>query len=363
MIGRIRSIGWVNKNESFVFIAVAFFIVNQLIEALVIHLFDLRNESLCRWDCGWYSGVMQGGYDRELNTHDSSDAANWAFFPALPLAARLINFLIGTSAETALVITSKVFFLMSIFAFLKFAKAYRPDLDSFVVASVVALNPYSIYGNVGYTESLFLFLSCVFFYLLKHGNVIAAGIAGAFLTSSRVVGVFAIGSYLAALWRERPRGSKAYERALLGLLLIPLGLTLFMTLLYYRSGDALAFSHIQRAWARLPGNPFFNIVAGLGGQPVDEYYAVLSVLALLVPVYFSFKKNFELALFSLGCTLAPLSTALWAMPRYIFWQAPILLAVALLLKKRIAWVVFIAGASATLAYFYLSWLSGKGFLV
>lgn len=363
MIGRIRSIGWVSRNESLLLIALAFFIANQLIEALVISLFDFRYEYLCSWDCSWYKGVTQGGYDVEPHAHEKGDAANWAFFPALPLAARVIGFLLGSGAGAALVVTSKVFFLLSIFAFLKFGKAYRPGLDPLVLASVVAFNPYSIYGNVGYTESLFLLLTCVFFYFLKHGNVIAAGIAGAFLTSTRVVGIVAIASYLHALWRERPRGAGQYERALLGLLLMPLGLALFMAFLYYLSGDALAFSHIQRAWSRLPGNPFHHLAGGLQGGPVDKYFAVMTVLALLVPVYFAWKKNVELALFSLGCTLIPLSTALWAMPRYIWWQAPVLLAVALLLRKRIVWTVFVAGSAAGLTYVYFSWFSGKGFLV
>lgn len=363
MIGRIRSIGWVSRNESLFLIAAAFFLANQLIEALAIQLFGFGGEYPCHWDCGWYKSVVEAGYDVEPNAHEKGDAANWAFFPALPFAARFVEFLLGTNPGAALVITSKVFFLLSIFAFLKFAKAYRPGLDPLILASVVAFNPYSIYGNVGYTESLFLLLTCVFFYFLKRGNLIAAGIAGAFLTSTRVVGVVAAGSYLCALWHERPRGAKEYERALLGLLLIPLGLALFMTFLYYRSGDALAFSHIQRAWGRLPGNPFGHLLVGLGASPLEKYFAIMTVLALLVSVYFAWKKNLDLALFSLGCTLIPLSTTVWSMPRFIWWQAPILLAVALLLTKRIAWIMFVAGSVSGLTYFYLSWFSGKGLLV
>jgi hypothetical protein len=363
MIGRIRSIGWVSRNESLFGIATVFFIANQCIEALAIYLFGFGDEYQCNWDCGWYKGVVQGGYDLEPNAHEKGDAANWAFFPALPFVARLVGFLLGSDGGSALVITSKIFFLLSMFAFLKFAQAYRPSLDPMVVASVLAFNPYSIYGNVGYTESLFLLLTCTFFYFLKHGNVIAAGIAGAFLSSTRVVGVGVAGSYLYVLWRRHPQGAKEYERALLGLLLIPLGLALFMTFLYYRSGDALAFSHIQRAWGRLPGNPFAHLIAGLGGSALERYFAIMTVLALLVPVYFAWKRNVDLAMFSLGCTLVPLSTAVWSMPRFIWWQAPVLLAVALLLTKRMAWVMFVAGSVTGLTYCYYSWFSGKGLLV
>lgn len=363
MVGRIRSIGWVGRNESLIFVALAFFITNQLIEALVIYASGARYDALCNWDCGWYRSVVEAGYDLEPHGHEKGDAANWAFFPAVPLAARLVGFLLGTNGGIALVVTSKLFFLLSVFAFLKFAKAYRPGIDPLVAASVVALNPYSIYGNVGYTESLFLLLTCTFFYLLKRGNHIAAGIAGAFLTSSRVVGLFAFVSYLCALWRDRPRDARAYERALLGALLIPLGLASFMIFLYQLNGDALAFSHIQRAWGRMPGNPFSYMISGLRGNPLEKYMVVLSGFALLVPVYFAWKKNFELAFFSLCCTLIPLATGPWSMPRYIAWQAPMLLALTLMLTRRIARVIFIALSVTVLTYFNFSWLAGKGFLV
>ncbi|XYJ11325.1 hypothetical protein ACSUZJ_04880 [Telluria sp. B2] len=362
MIGRIHSIGWVSRNESLILIAAAFFIANQIFEVLAINLFRLGYDYQCNWDCGWYKGIVEWGYDLEPHGHEKGDAANWAFFPVLPMVARALGFLLGSTPGTSLVITSKVFFLLSIFAFLKFAKAYRPGLDPLIPASVIAFNPYSIYGNVGYTEPLFLLLTCVFFYLLKHGNVLAAGVAGAFLTASRVVGVVTIASYLYTLWRERPRGAREYERALLGLLLIPLGLVLFMTFLYYHTGDALAFSHIQRAWGRSPGNPFVYLYAAFKSSPVEKYFAVMSALALLVPVYFAWKRNIELALFTLGCTLIPLSTAIWSMPRYIWWQAPILLAVALLLTRRIMWIMFIATSTLGLTFSYFSWFSGKGLL-
>jgi hypothetical protein len=363
MIDGMRNTGWLGRNRSLMLIAFGFFIANQVVEALSIFVFEFNYAGLCTWDCKLYAGVEQNGYDFSALTPDNHDMANWAFFPVFPMVARLVKALLGTNPEIALVITSKVFFLLSIFAFLKFASAYRPGLDPMVVASAAALSPFSFYGNVGYTESLFLLLTCVFFYFLKRGNLIAAGVAGAFLTASRAVGIFTVASYLYALWREGKLAGKGYDKVLLGFLLIPLGLAIFMTFLYFRSGDAMAFSHIQRVWLRIPGNPFAHLMEGWHGNDRDKYSAIASMLALLAPLYFFYKKELDLALFSLGCTLLPLSTAVWAMPRYISWQAPILLVIALLLTKRLVWVTYIAGSVSVMTFFYFSWFSGKGFLV
>lgn len=362
-IGRIRSTGWISRNKTLLWIAVAFFAANQFIETVAIYLAGSGYEKLCNWDCAWYAGIAHDGYDLAPHGHARGDAANWAFFPLLPLAARALSFIAGFAPQVALVLASKLFFLLSIFAFVKFAREYDARLDPVVLASIVALNPYAIYGNVGYTESLFLLLSCTFFYYLKRGNLVAAGLAGGVLGAARVVGVLAVFSYLAATlgaWRRERAGP---ERYLLGLMLLPLGLGLFMAFLYWLSGDALAFSHIQRAWDRVPGNPFAYIVSGLRADAINRYWAVMTSLALLVPVYFAWRRRFELALFSLGCTLIPLSTGLWAMPRYIWWQAPILLALALLLRNRLAWAVYLAGAASGLTHMYLAWLGGKGFVI
>jgi hypothetical protein len=206
-------------------------------------------------------------------------------------------------------------------------------------------------------------LTCAFFYALRRGNHVAAGVAGAILTSTRVVGILVVLSYLWTVVREPARDPKQRERMLLGLFLIPLGLALFMAFLYYRSGDALAFSHIQRAWDRLPSNPLGHLRGGFRAGGVNRYWAIMTVLALLVPVYFAVKKNVELAVFSLGATLIPLSTGVWAMPRFIWWQAPVLLALAVFLNRRLGWIVYLAGALMGLTYMYVSWLSGKGFVI
>ena len=51
--------------------------------------------SLCQWDCGWYLGIVQHGYDAAPHLVDGWWQANWAFFPLYPLLVRGLDALTG----------------------------------------------------------------------------------------------------------------------------------------------------------------------------------------------------------------------------------------------------------------------------
>ena len=84
------------------------------------------------------------------------------------------------------------------------------------------------------------------FLTLRHGNWVLAGICGAALSATRLVGaVFGI-AYATAFHQIASRTHRsAWPGYLLGLLMCPLGLGLFMIYLHFLVGDAFAFLHIQ----------------------------------------------------------------------------------------------------------------------
>jgi hypothetical protein len=322
--------GWLQKHSTVLSITLLVFLFNQLFEFLHLYASTATYANLCDWDCGWYAGVVQNGYDLAPHAHAKADAANWAFFPSLPIVAAIIAKLSPWTSHTALLVTSKCFFFMAIFAFIRFTALYAPRLPTWVAACVVGLHPYAIYGNVGYTESMFLFFSCVSLIALRQQRFLTAGVAGAVLSAVRPTGVFILFAVLHAVVKQMPRtGSDERIRMLLAVMLVPLGLALFMWYLHFRVGDALAFSHVQIAWERLPSNPFTHLLNGLRSQqPLDQLCAWMSITALSMTAYLAWRREYGLALFALCATLIPLSTGLLAMPRYLWWQAPLLLVVA-----------------------------------
>src|SRR5262245_16464091 len=63
--------------------------------------------TLCRFDGGWFRGVVEGGY-RSGETLTRSDPGNTAFFPGYPSVARVVKQTFGIESDAALLATSQV---------------------------------------------------------------------------------------------------------------------------------------------------------------------------------------------------------------------------------------------------------------
>ena len=152
----------------FIFVIALFlFILNQCLELLAIRCFNPGQgySNLCRFDCRWYVDIARNGYQAGAPSHEYGKGmglGTCAFSPVLPMIARMLTGITGIFIEKSVVLVGKFFFLLSIFAFIVFGRLYRPSLNPILLGSVVAFSPYSIYGNTGYTEPLFLFFTCAF---------------------------------------------------------------------------------------------------------------------------------------------------------------------------------------------------------
>lgn len=355
--------GWLDIKSNEVFgIALMLFIASQIFEFILIKLSGSQFSVLCSWDCTWYKDIAIGGYDPAPFRHEKQDAANWAFFPLLPLLVYLLNSITGISQGIAILLISKLFFFISIVLFIFFCKRYNPKLNSILCGGVVAFNPYSIYANAGYNEPIFFALTCAFFILLKDKKYLLAGLIGGGLTATRFVGISAVFSYLIST--KKCFASSTTEQRLtifLGLLLIPLGLCLFGLFLYFKTGDALAFVHIQKAWGHTLMNPLAHLAGTFNGSNFQKYLGLIALLGLFGSIWMIPKGRPELFIYLFICIVVPLSTGLTSMPRYIFWQAPFLLFIAEVLSIRKLWILAFPSMVAGLTFIYLAWLRGDIF--
>ena len=350
-----------------------FFLINQGIEYLSLTREHQGMQALCQWDCKWYGEIADHGYDTAPKFSDfagseKGDMANWAFFPALPLLIKLAKSLFNEPTSLLQIIISKTLFLLSTVAFTFWASSKKFQLNPYVCAMVIALNPYAIYGNVGYTEPLFLLLSCLFFIFLEKESFFATAVLGIALGATRLPGIACSPAMaMSTPWRSRFLDPDERARALLCVLLPPVGLATFMLFLHWKVGDALAFKHIQLAWGREATNPIKSIVwaiSGISGGWAERVSGLVSCLALAATVFFLVKREMSMFVFCLICTMLPLFTGVWAMPRYTWWQAPVLLLVSQFLSgRRIAQMAFLAtGVIAEPILLHL-WLHGGGYVV
>ncbi len=322
---------------------------------------------LCRWDCGWFGTVLASGYDG-ASQREAGAAANWPFHPLFPLTAYPFRYWLKFSSATSLVLASKMALLAAIYGFLLMVRGPADTTADYIKAgSLVAFNPYLIYAHAGYSEPLYFALLAFAFYFATRARWIASGLAGGFLSATRVVGfLFSISYAVVALrnsgWRSHWR--KYDLDRLIGFLLCPLGTAVYMLYLYHHTGDALAQVHNQVAWGKSAGNPFHMLWICLVGHHWLRVWGIMVVAGLAASTWLFWLRKPEMGIYLAISILIPLSAGYFGIPRYIWWQPPFLYAIYCLLKRHSAWwVVYTAFAAGMASFMIVEWFSGHNFVV
>ena len=323
--------------------------------------------SLCQWDCGWFSTVMESGYDK-TPTRDVIGSTNWPFHPLFPLTAYPFWHWLKLPPPMSLVLASKLALLLAVYAFLlMMSDQVDSTADLFRAGSLVAFNPYVIYAHAGYSEPLYSCLLALAFYLARQRRWIASGTMGALASGTRVLGfVFPI-SYM-IVWLEGQNWRIDWRRLdlnrIIGLLLCPLGTAIYMLYLYHHTGDALAQVHGHAAWGKSPGNPFHVIWFTLTMHHWPRVWGIMTILGLLASAYLFKLRKADLGVFLAICVLLTISGGYTAIARNIWWQPPFLYAIYCALKRRTgAWLIYTAFVSGMASFMILEWFTGHNFVV
>ena len=354
-----------------------------LISRIILYLFGYIGNILfgdntdfihcfARWDSAWYMGIVNNGYDITPHAHIEHNASNWAFFPLFSILVKLVSLVLPISTVKIAFIINNLAFLVSLFILYKYLENRLNSNIAYTTILLVAFSPYSIYFSIPYSESLFFLLVITVFYLMQKKEYLYAGLFAMLLSATRTIGVMIVFPILVFAIEQIGfrnllllRNIESH-RVLLSLLIAPLGLFIYMQYLYFKVGDALAFSHIQRAWGRaLPHNPLEVLYRGffkIGS--FDFYISIITAIAILLIAILFYKKLYAEAIFSLIAILIPLSTGLFSMPRFIFALFPIYVAITFLIEERprvkqFILILFILAMN----YFSITWTLGKSFMV
>jgi len=325
-----------------------------------------RMANLCRWDCGWYSSVVDAGY--HFTSPFGNGAANWPFHPLFPITAYPLHKWLKLSLPGSVVLASKLELLLAIYAFLLMLSDQLETTSDYArAASLVAFNPYLIYAHAGYAEPLYFALIAFGFYFAGRQRWITAGAMGGFASATRVLGVLFCFSYVIAWLKEqqwRFSFRKLRLNAMVGLLLCPLGTALFTIYLHSRMGDALAWEHAHVAWGKQPGSPWKTLQLCFTQPHWPQVWGVFMVAAFVASAWLFKLRKPELGLYLALVALVAVSTGYWAVARYIWWQPPFLYAIYRLLRRNSgAWLIYVAFASGMAAFMVIEWFSGHNFVI
>ena len=321
-----------------------------------------------RWDAGWYHGIASEGYHYDPQLTDQYQQ-NIAFFPAFPMAMRLLGPLLGRHLIwTGLVISLASFFVALVY-FLRLARSELGD-DGQAAAAVtlLAAYPFAVFFSAPYSEGLFLLTLVGAVYHFRRDELWRAAAWGLVCGLTRPNGAFL--SVVLAVMAVTPAGRPGTLRRLAAASTPGLGMLAFSAFIYQLTGDAFKWTQQNLAWGRVyrsldtvVSDRFDYIYAhGLYNYAttltVDLMYAVAVLLALAAvwPVYRRFGAAY--AVLILVTVLPPLSAGgMLSMGRVTSILFPVFLwlGAAIPAHHRTAWMVMFASLQALVAVMFFTW--------
>jgi hypothetical protein len=223
-----------------------------------------------KWDTAWYMSVVVDGY--RFRTPDPTEQQNIVFFPALPVAIRIVGRLFGGSSPAFLwggtLVVLAAFFWSLVYIY-RLAREFIDDEEAARWAVwVTATYPFALYFSALYSESLFLLGGAGAFYHFRRREFLKAGIWGLLVGLTRPNGCFlsiplaliAIAPWMPA-WlmagdrnpdeRARPeRGARVLIPALVSAAMPGIGVLIYSAFVWRMTGDPLAWAEGHAAWGR-----------------------------------------------------------------------------------------------------------------
>ena len=304
------------------------------------------------YDASWYATIAEHGYDE--GPFDAGAQHNWAFFPLHPLVWRAAAAATGEFALTGILLAN-LYFLLALIVVHRLTLALDFDVgvaDRAVLA--LALFPVSYFFALPWTESLFLLLSASCFLAALRERWWLAGVCAGLAAATRLSGLFLLPALAILLFHARDRVPRS---AWLALALAPLAFAAFAWHLHAVTGDALAFVHIQGAFAR-PAQPTVEAVQGavsrwdwiIQGWNFRWLNAGAMLAGAIAALWFAWRRQFALALFLALGLAAPLGTAtVMSGARYAIGLFPFAIALGAWTRNRYVEIALWTLSAALLA--------------
>jgi len=323
--------------------------------------FEKLSGVVLQGDAGWYLGVAERGYEKRA--FDTTQGANWAFFPLHPKLWRAVIRL-GFAPPLAGVLLCNALFFAALVQIWRWVRRILDEDAATRAVLCVALWPTSYIFSLPHTESLYLFLLASSLLAMQNGRWGWAALFAGLCSGTRVTGIF----LTPLLWWQSRNSLHLRKRiALAGL--ATFGLLAFMWILWRKCGDPLAFVHIQPAWGRANGNMLGSLqrfVADplLIAEPWNSVWISIASIAVALGATLWLWRNGQvsLALFTLASVLLPWqSGSLMGIPRYMSVCVPIFLALAAGLKRPSRYLEWLLASACLLVAMSAAFMMGESF--
>lgn len=254
-----------------------------------------------RWDTSAYVSIAQNGYDSGAFT--AFEYKNWAFFPLYPVLIKslvaVISVFTGGAVGVAVylyigLVVANVCFAFALYFFDELLDRLNfSDVQKIVSLGLLLTFPAGYFYTLVYTESLFLFLSCLFLHLLFAHRMKSSAFILGLLLATRFNSIVFLPLFVIwfLVWFKR---NISFINATVSFLLLSLPITSFLFYMKSLTGEYLAPIEAQAAW--------------------NNYYKLFGVFITYLKIYgFHLKYEFILSIVML---LSILCFLLYAIARY-----------------------------------------------
>lgn len=303
-----------------------------------------------RFDVFYYEKIAEAGYNISGTYFEGSPdvygmwngMSVWAFFPLVPLCVKLLNILTFGLIDNFIlaVMLSTVCMGVMIYFLIRFLRLKKVEINYFLIAVLFVFNTYFLLYFNFYTEAMFMMLIAIFLYLCEEKKFLSSGIVLAFLTATRVTGVFFIFYLFYKIYQQidlknmAPKNKFAiFFKKVFNILKNPyyfaslivsfLGLAAFIIILKCCFNlSPLAFVDAQVGWGKT--NTFFAYNIFVGFTTLFNYYnsffaSTFVVLNIIFCFYLIFKqKQYFVPIFMLCYIVFITSSSVISADRYIW---------------------------------------------
>ncbi|MFN7982891.1 MAG: mannosyltransferase family protein [Vicinamibacterales bacterium] len=228
-----------------------------------------------RWDASWYMDIATQGY--RFHADDPTAQQNVVFFPAFPMALRMVGRLFGGSVAAHLfggtALNIVIFFFALVYLYRLTRDLVGDEGSAASAAMLTATYPFAFFFSAIYTESTFLLCAVAVFYHARRGEFAKSSVWGLIVGLTRPNGCFLsiplllvtaapwLPRWLHAPWGsvDRSSGSEVSPAPrTLGRLAAAfataaapgIGVLLYCAFVWQLTGNPIAWAEGQGAWGR-----------------------------------------------------------------------------------------------------------------
>lgn len=308
-----------------------------------------------KWDAPHYINIADHWYVSEdeyllnPNAYVDKEYVLIAFYPLYPLTVKLFSFIVG-DVELSAYFVSNIFFMLSIAAMYKLVRIDYSRQTAITASLLLIFSPYGFFFSLAYTESLFIFLTLVFFIMLKKEKFMYAGILGLLCALTKNFGLLLIipyGVWLITLACKKHFVFLDFTKRLLPAFLILAGFGIYLCINKAVTGEWFKFMTYQSEhWNQRISCPWKNVVNHMSlflkenGSMVNKWFIwfgdVASVCFAMIVYWIGRKKiPFIYGIYSLAYIFLTLMVS-WLLsgPRYLLVNFPTYIVLAVLCEKQ-----------------------------